>query len=317
MLDTNNPLIAMAGGRRPIPLVPLLLVAAGALLPNVLASSLVPALFGGLPSPSEKPYLAALELFAELVVGYGPVFLFLWVWLRFFEGRPLSTIGFFGGGRRAAVRKVLFASLLALAMLAGATALNAAVGGVVLERDGAGLVGFEALGGVLFLALGWAVQGSAEEVAFRGWVLQTLGTRLGVTAGVLLSSLGFAAMHLLRASGWTAYYLAEVLLFGLFCALYALYEGSLWGVCAFHATYNWGLAHLLGLDDGGQRAVAGGTLVDLRDAAVPLPEALPGEPAAANLAGIAVHLLAIAAVLVLARRRSKKRRLSRGAKNRT
>ena len=310
MLDTNNPLIAMAGGRRPIPLVPLLLVAAGALLPNVLASSLVPALFGGLPSPSEKPYLAALELFAELVVGYGPTFFFLWVWLRFFEGRPLSTIGFFGGGRRTIVRKVLFGSLLALAMLAGATAFNAALGGVVLERDGAGLVGFEALGGVIFLALGWAVQGSAEEVAFRGWVLQTLGTHLGVTAGVLLSSVAFAAMHLLRASGWTAYYLAAVPLFGRFCALYALYEGSLWGVCAFHATYNWGLTHLLGLDDGGQRAVAGGTLVDLRNAAVPLPEALPGEPAAANLAGIAVHFLAIAAVLVLARRRAKKRRAS-------
>ena len=162
---------------------------------------------------------------------------------------------------------------------------------------------------MLFLAVGWAVQGPAEEVAFRGWVLQTLGVRLGVPAGVLLSSLGFAAMHL-QVAGWTAYYLAEVFLFGLFCALYALYEGSLWGVCALHAAWNWAFANVLGLEDYGRGGVPGGTLVDLRDTSAPLPGALPGGPTTGNLAGIVVHLLAIAAVLALAwwRAANKRRR---------
>ena len=234
LLDRNNPLIAATGGRPPIPVVPFVALAVAAFAALVAGPSLVAALLGGRPSPLEEPLWAALGLFAELVVGWGPVFLFLWVWLRFFEGRPFGTVGF--PRRSGVVRKISVGILVAFLLLAAATALNAAFGGISVEREVASPAGFGALGGVLFVAVGWAVQGPAE-VAFRGWVLQTLGVRLGVPAGVLLSSLGFCAMHL-QVAGWTAYYLAELFLFGLFCALYALYEGSLWGVCAFHAAWN-------------------------------------------------------------------------------
>ena len=35
-------------------------------------------------------------------------------------------------------------------------------------------------------------------------------------------------------------------LFGIFAAVYALVEGGLWGICAWHAVWNWAMGDLLG-----------------------------------------------------------------------
>jgi hypothetical protein len=39
----------------------------------------------------------------------------------------------------------------------------------------------------------------------------------------------------------------NLFLFGAFAAIYALAEGELWGICAWHAVWNWAQGDLLGL----------------------------------------------------------------------
>ncbi|MEN9428757.1 MAG: hypothetical protein RLZZ220_3106, partial [Pseudomonadota bacterium] len=46
--------------------------------------------------------------------------------------------------------------------------------------------------------------------------------------------------------------LANIVLFGLFISLYAAREGSLWGVCGWHAAWNWLLGLGFGLEVSGQ-----------------------------------------------------------------
>ena len=47
--------------------------------------------------------------------------------------------------------------------------------------------------------------------------------------------------------------LANIVLFGLFISLYAVREGSLWGVCGWHAAWNWLLGLGFGLEVSGMK----------------------------------------------------------------
>jgi hypothetical protein len=116
---------------------------------------------------------------------------------------------------------------------------------------------------VLIVAVGWLVQGAAEEALTRGFLLPTVAVRWGVVPGILLSSLVFAALHLLNPH-LTPIGQLNLFLFGVFAALYALWEGSLWGVCAIHGAWNWVQSSVYGFAVSGQGQQTA-TLLDLRE----------------------------------------------------
>jgi uncharacterized protein len=256
-------------------------------------------LFSGYPSPTEEPGRAAAALVVELLVGFAAVVFLLWLWLRFFERRPFSTLGL---ERTGALRKVLSGALFGLLLTAATALLLTLLGFVVVEGKAQGPVGLAVLGGVLFVAVGWAAQATSEELLCRGWALQTAATRYGTPVGVLFSSLVFAIFHLYQADvGLLA--LTNLFLLGVLLALYALYEGSLWGVCAFHAAYNWTETSLLGFDYYGEEA-AGGVLLNLRQVG---PDVVTGGGVGVSITGglaqTATILLGIAILLLFVSRR--------------
>lgn len=57
--------------------------------------------------------------------------------------------------------------------------------------------------------------------------------------------------------------LLNIALFGVFISLYAAREGSLWGVCGWHAAWNWLLGLGFGLEVSGQVVDAKPLIVDL------------------------------------------------------
>ena len=74
----------------------------------------------------------------------------------------------------------------------------------------------------------------------------------------LLPSLVFAALHLLNPNlGLIP--LLNLALFGIFAALFALYEGGLWGVFAIHSAWNWAQGNLFGFEVSG--SPAGSTVI--------------------------------------------------------
>ncbi|MDP9373526.1 MAG: CPBP family intramembrane metalloprotease, partial [Chloroflexota bacterium] len=150
------------------------------------------------------------------------------------------------------------------------------VGWVAPEGGPAGQQGMAALGGVLLALLGFVVQASTEEIIFRGWLLPVVAARSRVWIGVAVSALIFAVLHFYNTP-FTPQYLVQLLLAGVFLALWALWESGLWGVCAFHVAINWIQENALGLGavtapDG---AVEGGVLVNLRETAAG-PDLLTG-----------------------------------------
>jgi hypothetical protein len=106
-------------------------------------------------------------------------------------------------------------------------------------------IGLTALGIRLLSLLSYFVQGPAEEVLFRGWLLGVIGARYRPWIGVLVSSLVFSLLHA-GSHGITLLGFLNLFLFGVFAAFYALAEGGLWGIGAWHAVWNWAMGDLLG-----------------------------------------------------------------------
>ena len=175
------------------------------------------------------------------IIGFMSIFAGLWAWLRLSTGRPFWTLGFESQG---VLRHIITGGLIAgvmVTVMAGIVAIS----GATLAPGAWQQTGFTALGIALFLLMVNVVQSSAEEALFRGWLLPVIGSRYRPWIGVLVSSGLFSLAHALNA-GFAWLPLLNLFLFGLFAAVYSLAEGGLWGVCAWHAVWNWTQGRLLG-----------------------------------------------------------------------
>ncbi len=174
------------------------------------------------------------------------------VWVKAFERRSFASAGFvlpgwLGRYLRGLVIGVGLVVLLGLAM----TVLGAFLPDAVPEsmRDfsapddadwsilaGGAFLGFAAFALVVFL-----VQGGAEEVIFRGWLMSALTARWGAVAAVIASSVIFGAFHIHVLSSGVIFgvlALSGVTATGVFFAIYAYAERSIWGPMAAHGTFN-------------------------------------------------------------------------------
>jgi len=181
--------------------------------------------------------------------GLGSVLVLLWAWL--FERRGPATLGLNAGGPMRFLRGYG----LGLAFLLTVVGVIWAAGGYVVE--GTGAFGSAAVGAALLpigvLMLGFIIQGSSEELLFRGWLMQLIASRHGLWIAVVANSALFALAHAgnMEPSKELFVGLANIVLFGLFISLYAVREGSLWGVCGWHAAWNWLLGLGFGLEVSG------------------------------------------------------------------
>jgi len=121
--------------------------------------------------------------------------------------------------------------------------------------------GLPALAGILIVGLGWVIQGPGEEVLCRGWLMPVIGVRSRPWMGVVLSAVVFAFYHSLNPN-LNLLALLNLTLFGLFIALYVLFDEGLWGAFGLHTAWNWAQGNIFGLPVSGTEP-AGGTLVNL------------------------------------------------------
>lgn len=276
------------------PLAVFLFTLAAPLLAGILAFPCLALLFfGGGTDPTAD---AGQTTGLLLIFSFAPMFLLVWGWLALFEQRSLSSVGLERPGlgakylRGLAIGLMLFVAVVSLLALTGSLAIN---GG---DRSGPAVVA------IVIFFVGWLVQGAAEEVLTRGFFLPIFGIRYGALPAVVLSSVTFAALHLLNANV-SPLAILNLSLFGLFAALYALAEGGLWGIGAVHGIWNWAEGNLFGFQVSGG-VVSAPAIVNLAEAG---PDWLTGGDFGPE-GGLAVTLvLILASVLVwlIHRRRAR------------
>lgn len=170
------------------------------------------------------------------------------VYCRGIEGRSTASMGL---ARNGMLKRYGLGFLIGTVMITATVALAVLLGG-------ARFTGFNAGVSLLYLGLfflGYLVQGMSEEVCVRGYFMVSCMNRVGAVAAVLISSLAFAAMHLLNA-GVTVLAFANLTLFGVFTAVYVLRTDDLWGVCAIHSAWNFLQGNIFGISVSGTGATS-------------------------------------------------------------
>ena len=99
----------------------------------------------------------------------------------------------------------------------------------------------------------WFIQGGTEELVTRGWLLQTVTSKLNLSWGIAISSSLFSILHL-GNQGVTALSLISIILVGVLMALYMLKTDNIWGVASLHGAWNFTQGNLVGVAVSGQNA---------------------------------------------------------------
>ena len=231
----------MAAARRPTgPVIAVLIVLATVAIGQIVIGVPVYLLLFGPAAPDHGGL--GWQLYTTVVL-FAATTLALYLWVRFREGRPFATVGFrsrpSGIGLGAVVGFGMFAVVVLAGVVTGQTTLEA-------RAPTAALVG-----GVLVALAGFAVQGSTEEILIRGYLMQAAVRRWGLVAGVAVQAALFALLHGLNP-GTGVLAVVNLVLVAVFLAGWALLEGGLWGVCAWHAVWNWAQGNVWGLLVSGQ-----------------------------------------------------------------
>ncbi|MGA8942818.1 MAG: type II CAAX endopeptidase family protein [Thermoactinomyces sp.] len=197
------------------------------------------------PAPT-LPFMKSIMFYLNLIFSFGGTTLFVFAWVRLVEKRPVSSLGFAWKG---ALKKYVAGWLWGLGLVSLPVIFMLMTGLLTLNPGELDL--FLIL--ILFVSfLSFAVQGAAEEIVVRGWLLPVMAARSPLWIAVSVSMLFFAALHLLN-NEITLLSFFNIMLFGLFAVGHVLNEGSLWGICAIHSVWNWAQGSIYGFAISGLR----------------------------------------------------------------
>jgi len=188
-------------------------------------------------------------LLYRLMVGFGLVSLAIFAWVKWVENRALASMGW---RFERAVSRFGRGFAIGLLMNVSAIVIIGLFGGYEVGNWAPALTHPVAFGFVALFLVGFIIQGGTEEVLTRGWMLSAMASRFGVPIAVGVTSSLFALLHLGNEwphINWIA--MANIVLIGVFFALYVLRERSLLGACAAHASWNWVMSLGFGLDVSG------------------------------------------------------------------
>lgn len=184
-----------------------------------------------------------------LIVGFGSINIFLWIWLKFFEKRPFWTIGFI---KIDAFKNYLKGFLSGLLMISFVVLVMFTIGKAEFIAQNNTNNSFGLVGIVFLFLIGFVIQGGTEEILARGWQFQVIGARYTPLLGLIISSVIFALLHGLN-NGITLIAILNLLFFAILLAVYTLRYNSLWAACGWHSAWNWTMSCVYGLNVSGQR----------------------------------------------------------------
>ena len=200
-----------------------------------------------------------------LFAPFSVIILLISLWVRFFEGRTLASIGVVFSRNSFRDYKIGYGYglLMALIIVLGIWGL----GGYRIESDAT----FQTsdLIPLVILLFGFMVQSGAEEYLFRGWLFSRLAERYSVFVGIAVNAGIFVLMHLPGVDFANTSTLMLVLgvlmtiLFSVFLSLVVIKQKSIWGAAAWHAAWNWFFINGFGLATTGIELGLNPIIVDL------------------------------------------------------
>lgn len=165
------------------------------------------------------------------------------LYCRLFEKRKAYTLGFV---KKGIIPQYLLGLVLGAAAFSVVYLLCVITGSVKCS----GFSDNIAVGYIIGYFVGYLIQGMAEEVLCRGYLMISLSRRYPVSIAVVVSSLFFAILHG-NNQGLSPLAFINLFLFGAFAALLLLDCGNIWIVGAFHSIWNFVQGNFYGVQVSG------------------------------------------------------------------
>lgn len=183
--------------------------------------------------------LVLIMLFTEIFM----ILIFM-LYARFKEKRSLSSLGFV---KARMIPSYLIGVLGATVSMITATSVCLITGAFSIEKSDYSII-------YLFLyALGWIIQGLAEEVMCRGFLMTSIAGRYSVRTAIIANSIVFATLHVLNPSGITFLAFVNLFLYGVFASMMFIYSENIWLCAGFHTVWNMIQGNILGIPVSGIR----------------------------------------------------------------
>lgn len=210
------------------------------------------------------------------------------------EKRSLVSMGF---RKEKAVRDYFIGYVLGAVLILSAAMIAGVTGSLTITA--ATEVSY--LWVFLFFAA-FLVQGMAEEVLVRGFLLVSLTRKVSVLWAVVISSLVFAALHL-GNPGMTVLAFGNLVLAGVLFALCFLLTDNIWAAAAMHSAWNFVQGSVVGVEVSGLTGMERVFIGTLKGS-----EWINGGSFGleGGLCVTIVEVIAIAVMLVLIQRKQKK-----------
>jgi len=182
----------------------------------------------------------------SLILSTGTVIFSFFIYIKLIEKRPFSSIGLTGSKK---LKKYLIGALVAIVMQLLYFGLVLLFGWAEIISEPINTttgLGTSTIGLVLLFLIGFMVQGASEEVVVRGWMMPVLSRHYKVSTAIILSSAFFGFLHIINPN-INLLSIVNLILYGVFAALYSLNDQGLWGIFAQHSIWNWFMGNILGL----------------------------------------------------------------------
>ena len=173
--------------------------------------------------------------------------LLVFLWVKFIEKRPFSSLGFFKKGwlkelgRGFLIGAAQFSLVVALLLLTGTGSLELAE------------LSLEPVLFILALIPFWILQGGTEELVTRGWLFPAVSAKSNIFIGILISSALFGALHLFNP-GVSVLSIVNIILDGIFACFLMLKYDNMWVLAGMHGAWNFVQGNIYGIQVSGQGA---------------------------------------------------------------
>jgi uncharacterized protein len=231
----TSPLVKMAeDAARPTPWWAAWVVGIAVIFGGLVVGGMVGETLLGKP-PKDAPLHQFVDFF-----GFGMVLVFLFLWLRYKEGRSFSSVGLRGDNP---LGKLAGGVVIGALMMTAGVLVPWAFGQYQLGASAHGRLGLDAVPLLVPLLLLFILQGSTEELVLRGYMLQTAGRQMPALLAIIGTSAIFSALH----RDFDPVPFTNIVLYAVFACFVALADGSLWRICGIHGGWNYCQGNIFGL----------------------------------------------------------------------
>ncbi|MGT2807184.1 CPBP family intramembrane metalloprotease [Streptococcus iniae] len=186
------------------------------------------------------------NIYVMLTMAGAPGFI-LYFWLKYYEKRPFSSLGFV---KKIWKSEILKGWLVGTSLIIISFLTSYLLGGLSLVS-----VDFRPLTLLQILSLMpfWFLQGGTEELLTRGWLLPVIKSRTNLIIAIALSSSLFGILHI-GNHHVTFLSILSISLSGVLMALYMIKTDNIWGVAGLHGAWNFTQGNIFGVAVSGTNA---------------------------------------------------------------